>query len=236
MDLLHRLREDRRLDFDESADALLEQYRGDHALVPPNAPPPALERAVSLLRGLQQRPFFREDALLMTRVAYPFGKNAVNKTLDPTERFALETSESHTIMNSGVSYQVSPAAADGVVTIALGNRNIRLRDGEAAILGRNLRKSELFGVQVNGVRGVSVPSRLPPPPQSEGGVSRAGLLVILKDGQLFVFDRGSKNSVEIISGKVVTVFNPEHVGADGTLGDSCSMSMEEYRRLKGDEQ
>lgn len=233
VDLLHRLRVDHSLPFAENSNAVLKQYRGETGLVPSGDPPSALECAINSLRALQMQPDFRDDALLTTRAAYPFGMNVVNKTFDPKQRFALDALERHTIVNGDASYRVTPA--NGAVTISLEDQRICLHDGQAAILGRNFLKHDLFGVQVNGSCGISIPSSLSPSPKSERGVSRAGLLLLLNDGQLYVFDRGSRYPVEIISKNTATIFRPDKVDNDGTIGESCSMSVEDYRRLKNKE-
>ena len=228
IDLAVHVRRDPRYDFATHAQELIRDT-GENALVDPRYPS-ALVEVIDLLRALQDEQDFRDDMALITRIAYPFGVNIVNKTFDTQLPVSLDAKKSHKILAGfrGTTYSIDPAGP-GKCTISLDGRSIELAEGEAKIIGRSYDKEKFFGKSVlhpESKRGVHIHSALETP---DGSVSRAGIMILLKDGQLYVFDRGSNYPVALDSGgDVLSVFLPNEIGADGTMGSCISMSRADF--------
>jgi hypothetical protein len=103
-----------------------------------------------------------------------------------------------------------------------------LQDGKALVIGRPLYKKYFFDQSVEDISGgasegiVIIPGLLV---NQDDRVSRAGMMIVLKDGRIYAFDRGSKNKFhfsvtqndhESMSGS----YSPDALGDDGMAGKS----------------
>lgn len=183
---------------------------------------PRLACILGLLQSSQGRPNFDSDAVLLVRAAYPFGKNVVNKTQDPKNPLGCRTSEHCEIKTAGTTLTVNPAPDGGCVVSAEG-KSVKLNEGQCGIFGRDMVISSVFGVSVERLMrdesrtSLEMRSMLP---VSDTQVSRAGIMLVVHGGQLYIFDRGSQNPVTVEQGKLRIKYDPNAIGRDGTRGES----------------
>jgi len=189
----------------------------------------AVREVITLFHDLRDTDGFKDDAVTFVRSVYPFGKNIINREFKPKQPSSIKAKEgtkaTFIINNTTATVEVH---SGGVCTVNCEGSSKPLQDGKALVIGRPLYKKYFFDQSVEDISGgtsegiVIIPGLLV---NQDDRVSRAGMMIVLKDGWIYAFDRGSKNKFhfsvtqndhESMSGS----YSPDALGDDGMAGKS----------------
>jgi hypothetical protein len=155
---------------------------------------------------------FANEALTLVRLAYLHGVNVVNpdwghehgpSSLDCNGAFYITVAEKLPTNNDGEAIHIRPKRPDCTLVSYNGPadghiRNtfpLTLHNGEAIIVGRNLTINSIFGISSSeGLTGIPVDGRI-----DHGLWSRACLIIARHNDEIFLLDRGTRNSFVVWS-------------------------------------
>ncbi len=161
-----------------------------------------------------------EDALPLLRLSFPLGKNVVNAAMDEhAGPLSFDAQRPVTLTNSTLTAELIPEGESTRLVIGRVGTAV-VGEGQAVILGRDLKMSKIFNAQLP--EPMSIPVTLPFP-RNETTVSRASILIVRSNGRIFVFDRGARASVTAEQGDFRVEYDPTARDAQGNLGQSVLM-------------
>lgn len=165
-----------------------------------------------------------KEAIILLRAICPYGKNIANVRLDEQEgKINFETTIPCTIHWAGANIVLVPTNDPNTMTVTLGSQTCQLKEGTPLILGRELIRNELFGVQLprDGTKeAIGIRSPIFFDHQNNSRISRAAIMVAIHDGKLYIFDKASANKILVHQQNIRVKYNPTVVSADGVHGGS----------------
>ena len=204
-------------------------YEREIAILDINQVSDEVRKIINLLEEMENASEFADDAVMFIRATYPFGKNILNREFKDGQPSAIKAEEGlrgeFTIGDTTVIIEVHEK---GLCTVNCEGSTKILKEGGAMIVGREYIKREFFDQSVHNISGgQSTRIRIKPEltVENDDHVSRAGMMIVLKDGQIYAFDRGSKNqfTFDISKNRERTIsgsYDPGTIGGDGMLGES----------------
>ena len=167
------------------------------------------------LNRLSDIPNYVNEATLLLRRCYPFGTNIVNKYWDESEGpFGFDASQLGVITATRkTDITFSPGEDESTCIIKAEGNTYSLKEGEPFIIGRPLINNRPFGTKID----ASIPIQLPI--KNDGYFSRSGLMLLLKEGVLYIFDKGSRNPITASQSRLTVNYDTQR-SADGSYGHS----------------
>lgn len=199
-------------------DLLKGSHPHDFATLAKQDPNDTLKTIYLALDTLSEKPDYATDATLLLRRCYPFGTNIVNKYWDESKGpFGFDASEPGVIWaTSSTDIKFSRGKEDeATCIIEAEGKTVVLREGEPFIIGRPLMNQNPFKTKID----ASILPQLPI--NNDNMFSRAGILLILQNGILYIFDKGSRNTITAYQSKLgISVTYNTLQAPDGSYGFS----------------